>query len=88
MWVFEGTIMRILCINSALPRELAFIRPQNFIKKNLDFRPVCLTHNWKNQNDAPGLRALVPSPGLDDKDVHRTYVICSTPSILSSNKPC
>ncbi|GFX33455.1 hypothetical protein TNCV_4122891 [Trichonephila clavipes] len=32
---------------------------------NLDFRPMCLTRNWKNQNDAPGLRALVSAPGLD-----------------------
>ncbi|GFU23867.1 hypothetical protein TNCV_3331481 [Trichonephila clavipes] len=29
--------------------------------KNLDFHPVCLTRNFRNQNDAPGLRALVPA---------------------------
>ncbi|GFW92309.1 hypothetical protein TNCV_3541951 [Trichonephila clavipes] len=75
-------------ISVALPRELTFIRPQNYIQKNLDFHLVCLTRNCKNQNDAPGLRALVPAPGLEDKDMHRTYVTCSTPSLLSRNKPC
>ncbi|GFV48082.1 hypothetical protein TNCV_2932431 [Trichonephila clavipes] len=72
----------------ALPRELAFIRPQSFIQKSLDFHPVCITRNCKNQNDAPDLRASVPAPGLDDKDMQRTYVIYSTPSILSRKKPC
>ena len=31
--------------------------------KNLDFHPQCLTRSCKNQNDAPGLPALVPAPG-------------------------
>ncbi|GFY14398.1 hypothetical protein TNCV_1021631 [Trichonephila clavipes] len=35
--------------------------------KNLDFHPVCLTPNCKNRIDAPGLRAVVPAPELDDK---------------------
>ncbi|GFT37842.1 hypothetical protein TNCV_4129011 [Trichonephila clavipes] len=76
--------MRILCINSALSQELAFIRPQNFIQKNLDFHPVCLTRSCKDQNDAPSLQALVPAPELDDKNMQRS----STPSILSRNKSC
>ncbi|GFX58164.1 hypothetical protein TNCV_4049221 [Trichonephila clavipes] len=88
MWIFEGPIIPILRINSAFPQELIFIRPQKLHSKNLDFHPVCLTRNCKNQNDAPSLQALVPVPGMDDKDVHRTYVICSTPSTLSRNKPC
>ncbi|GFV86391.1 hypothetical protein TNCV_1469531 [Trichonephila clavipes] len=40
--------------------------------KNLDFHPVCLTRNWKKLNDAPGLWALVPAPGLDNKYMQRT----------------
>ncbi|GFU10006.1 hypothetical protein TNCV_1797091 [Trichonephila clavipes] len=56
--------------------------------KNLDFHPVCLTRNCKNKKDDPGLQALVPAPGLDDKDMHPTYVKGSKMSILSRNKPC
>ncbi|GFU96125.1 hypothetical protein TNCV_3676011, partial [Trichonephila clavipes] len=37
----------------------------------MDFHPVYLTQNCKIQIDAPGIRALVPAPGLDDKDMHR-----------------
>ncbi|GFW39890.1 hypothetical protein TNCV_4358851 [Trichonephila clavipes] len=49
--------------------------------KNLDLHPVCLIRNFKNRNDVPGLRALVPASGLDVKDMHRTDAIpirCST----------
>ncbi|GFV53712.1 hypothetical protein TNCV_2092151 [Trichonephila clavipes] len=35
----------------------------------MDFHSVCLTRNCNNQNDVPGLRALVPAPGLDDKNM-------------------
>ncbi|GFT30966.1 hypothetical protein TNCV_1683371 [Trichonephila clavipes] len=43
------------------------------VVQDVGFRgTMCLTRNCKNQNDAPGLRALVPAPELDDKDMHRT----------------
>ncbi|GFU04935.1 hypothetical protein TNCV_1290421 [Trichonephila clavipes] len=54
--------------------------------KNLDFHPVCLTRNSKNENDALGLRTLVPAPGLDDKDMHRTYVILAGIPVLRTGE--
>ncbi|GFX46549.1 hypothetical protein TNCV_4549881 [Trichonephila clavipes] len=59
---FRGT-------NNAYSASRTGIHPTTELhSKNLDFHPVYLARNCKNQNDASGLRALVPVPGLDDKD--------------------
>ncbi|GFY15510.1 uncharacterized protein TNCV_1573211 [Trichonephila clavipes] len=83
---FEGPIMLILCINSALPRKLHSSNHKTSLKIWISSSGF----NSKLQKSKRHFwfRALLTAPGLDDKDMHRTYVICSTPSILSRNKPC
>ncbi|GFW25428.1 transposon Tf2-8 polyprotein [Trichonephila clavipes] len=56
-------------INPCLASRTGIHPTTKLHSKNLDFHPVCLKQNWKNQNDAPGFQALVPAPGLDDKDM-------------------
>ncbi|GFW30740.1 hypothetical protein TNCV_4088601 [Trichonephila clavipes] len=59
-------------ISVALPRELAFIRPENCIQKIWIF--IHSVFNMKLQKSkrrswSPGIS---PAPGLDDKDMHRS----------------